>query len=138
MTPSVPAIPTNTYTGWVGTRKFNTQSEFQDWLVKHPFNFGTLVALNPDEVTRPQQVHMVVGINADYHMLDWDRGTKMPKCYEYIQLKSHDNVTQWRRWDSVSGYRLLTEKEIKFFEENHNDSIQNCFKLFQGPVIPPK
>jgi hypothetical protein len=128
--PSVPHIPTNNYNGWVSHRKLATSDEFLAWIAQHPFTFGTLVALNPDEIKTPNQVHMIIGINTDYHMLDWDRGSQLPKCFEVIQLQpSAVSLGRWKRWDSPSGYRLLSDKETAFIKENHNDSVQDCLEL---------
>lgn len=127
---SVPSIPTNNYNGWVTNRKLKTSEEFAKWIEQHPFKLGTLLALDPDVVTLPIKVHMVIEIKKDYHMLDWDRSNNLPKCFRIVQIAATTTAMgKWIRWDSSGGYRLLSDEEKEYFRKHHNDSIQDCLAM---------
>lgn len=121
---------TNNYTNWVSHRKLKNSQEFEEWLDAHPFKIGNLIALDSNQVSEPYKVHMITEINRDYHMLDWDKGASLPKCFKIVQLKGVDNtIGKWIRWDSPAGYRFLSEEEVAHIKEKHNDSIQDCLAL---------
>ena len=119
-------------------RKFTNDIMFQNWVnTQLPFNkTGMVLAMNPEPITELRQCHLIVEIKRDYAMLDWETHTGLPLCLKLVQMREDIQPVPWIRWDSPSGYRFLSEDEIKRVIEPMHDKVSYYRSTYLEPKEP--
>lgn len=121
--------------------KFNSQEEYDAFLKDMPFFEGQVITLSPTEVFYLGACAIVVSIERDYSRLSYTPyGNHRAKVMHIMQLPSDvamaNRNSPWSRWDSLDGYRLLSQEEHKRLVEPNRDLIQDYCAAQLGSASP--
>ena len=118
-----PAVPVysgvvqhRSYTPGPPPREYKTQQEYQSFLDTLEFVEGDYITLVRQEVDFLRQVWQVTAIQDDFAKVDYKTYTPFHPCPIHVrQLATSPQEAVASRWESVSGYRKLTQAEKNRF-----------------------
>jgi hypothetical protein len=113
-TPKVYTPPT-VYQSGTKPDLFVGQLTYDAWLKQCGFAVGDFVTLVPasTHMSHMAAVHRITRIEPDFQKLTWSSHGKEWKPFHLVGCNLYDkpSVAPWARWDSISGYRHLTQHE---------------------------
>lgn len=105
------------YTPGPPPREYKTQQEYQAFLETVPFVEGDYITLVRANVDFIRQIWQVDAIQDDFAKVDYKTYTPFHACPIHVrQLVAHQQEASTSRWESISGYRKLTQEEKNRFD----------------------
>ena len=103
-----------------------SQETYEAWIKIQPFAVGDYVTLLPSHVrlTTLMQANCITQIGTTFSKLEWSTFSKEHKPYRVRNCNIENTVSPWVRWDSMTGYRLLSAEEYDATIKPVHDKLQ--------------
>ena len=123
--PIVPWTPANNGDYIANQVQYNA---YMDTLAMNEGDFVTMSSRN--SLIHLFNVHYIAKLETDFDKLNWDRpGKPKPFLFVACAVPTNSPLKPWTRWDSNTGYRLLSAEEYDQLVKPDIDKLQsNCLE----------